>query len=149
MISSNLLPHNDDLVPIAVAAVSDTFQALCRINKQIPIAPHKVDFAQFRKKIGSFGFNLQRAINEVGRLVVKTVCHVEVSFGNRVRLIEIDRGFAAEGVFEGAELLSFISRTTSGLGRRCYRRFDSILERRHGRLLLDHHDRIIMSWRLQ
>ncbi len=44
------------------------------------------------------GESLQGHANQVDRLVVQAVGHVEIGLGQRIRLIEIERGFRADGL---------------------------------------------------
>ena len=41
---------------------------------------------------------LDRDAHEVGGLVVQTIGHVEIGFGQRIALVEVDRGLAADGL---------------------------------------------------
>ena len=53
-------------------------------------------------------FNFQCAVDQVGSLIVQAVCHVEIGLGYRIRLVEIDRRFAAERIFERAGLCKLV-----------------------------------------
>ena len=85
MCSSNLLPHDNDLVPVGTFATAhDRMQTLRGINEGVLITPDKIDFAQLCQKVLTFRFDLQRAVNEVRRLIVQTVGHMEVGFGKGI-----------------------------------------------------------------
>ena len=105
VVAGDLLPHDDDLVPISrISFTNRTLQPTGCVNERVAVTPDKVDFAQLGQQVGTIRFNRQRAVDEVCGLVIETIGHMEISLGNRIRLVEIDRGFAAERVLQRAKL---------------------------------------------
>ena len=85
MISRDLLTHDNNLVPIRIRVATDhRAHSACSVNKCIPVAPDKIDFAELRQIILAVGIDGECAVDQVGGLVIKAVRHVEIGFGNRI-----------------------------------------------------------------
>ena len=122
VIAGYLLPHDDDLVPISRFSFTNrALQAASRVDKRVAVTPDKVDFAQLGQQVGTIRFKRQRAVDEVCGLVIETIGHMEISLGNRIGLVEIDRGFAAERVLQRAKLPGAVTGFRGGFdGRRSF-----------------------------
>ena len=60
VIGGNLLPHDDNLVPLGVGGIADgRFEACRRIDEGVAIAPHKIDFTEFGHQPLIRGIRLQ------------------------------------------------------------------------------------------
>jgi hypothetical protein len=110
------------------------------------VAPHEVDLAELRHQCLVAGIRLQRAVDQISGLVIETVGHVEVRFGKRIGLVEVDRRFAAERILERIEL----ARRTRALGYFRHGRFERlVLHRADARVLLHDDEGFVGSRRLQ
>ena len=85
VVCGDLLPHDDDLVPVATSPSRnggiDDGQPHRRKRRGCPKQ------SRFRRAWSAdpmLRLDLQRAIDQIGRLVVKTVGHMEIGLGNRV-----------------------------------------------------------------
>ena len=88
--------------------------ALRCIDKCITVTPDEVNLAKLGQQVETLCIDLERTIDQVGGLVIKTVRHVEVGFRDRVTLIEVDGGLAAERVFERSEFAGISRSFQSG-----------------------------------
>ena len=61
------------------------------------VAPDEEHFEELELEVATIGFALDRDAHQVGGLVVQTIGHVEIGFRQRIALVEIDGGFAADG----------------------------------------------------
>ena len=99
LVRANLFAHDDDLVPLAGGSpVAGRFQALRGLQERVLVAPDEIDFKQLQAQIAPVRFALERNSHEVGCLIIQTVCHVKIGFGQRIALIEIDRTLARHRV---------------------------------------------------
>ena len=57
----------------------------------ILVAPDEEHFEKLELEIAALGLALDGDAHEIGGLVVQTIGHVEIGFGQRIALIEIDR----------------------------------------------------------
>jgi len=104
VIGGNLLPHDHNLVPLgAITIAYSQIQAGGGINKGVAIAPDEVNFAQLGHQRFIRRITLQSAIDQIRRLIIQPVGHVEISLGDGVRLVQIDSRFTAKRVFERTE----------------------------------------------
>ena len=102
ILGRDLLAHDDDLFPLAGGRLAARIGQLARDREELlVVAPHEEHFEELELEIATIGLALDRDAHEVGGLVVQTVGHVEIGFGQRIALVEIDRGLAADG-FVGA-----------------------------------------------
>ena len=105
MVGGDLLTHDDDLVPLGAVPIRRChLDALRSVDECVAVTPHEVNLAELGQQVDAFGVGFERAIDQVGGLVVQAVGHVEICLGDRIALIEVDGGLAAEGVFERPEL---------------------------------------------
>ena len=99
MIASDLLTHDDNLVPVgAFRATNCCSQTSSGINERISVAPDKIDLTKLGEQILALRFNIQCTIDQVRRLIVKTVRHMEIGLGDRIRLVKIDSSFGTERI---------------------------------------------------
>ena len=66
------------------------------VQELLFVAPYEEDFEELQFQVAAIGLAVDGDANEVGRLIVQAVGHVEIGFGQRIALIEIDRRFAAD-----------------------------------------------------
>ena len=64
-----------------------------RLQELLLVAPDEEHFEQLQLQIATLGLARDGDADEVGGLVVQTVGHVEIGFGQRIALIEIDGAF--------------------------------------------------------
>ena len=151
MISGDLLPHDHNLVPVSrFAAGERAVEACSGIDECVLVTPYEVDFAQLRHQslVGRVCF--EGAVDEICSLVIKAIRHVEVCFGQRIRLVEVDSRFTAERILKRAELAcaagGFFCR--SSFRNRSLDRV--VVHRTNTRVLFDDHDGlVIMNWGTQ
>ena len=80
------------------STVARRFQSLRRLQERILVAPDEIDLQQLQPQVAPVRFALERNAHQVGRLIVQAIGHVEIGFGQRIALIEIDRALARHGV---------------------------------------------------
>ncbi len=113
-VRANLLAHDDDLVPLAGrSAVARRLQTLRRLQERVLVAPDEINLQQLQAQIAPIRLALERDAHQVGRLVVQAVGHVEIGFGQRIALIEIDRALARHGVVGGLDVGVRVARATA------------------------------------
>ena len=101
MVGSNLLSHDDNLVPFSVRVTAcGCFHAASGINERVSVTPNEIDFAKFRQQILAAGVCGQCTVDQIRSLVIQTVCHVEICLGHRIGLIKVDRRFTTEGILQ-------------------------------------------------
>jgi hypothetical protein len=99
----NLLAHDDDLVPLArLAFAARIAEVAGQAEEFLLVAPDEEHFEQLELEVTSAGLALNGDAHQVRRLVVQAIGHVEIGFGQRIALVQIDRGLAADG-FVGAD----------------------------------------------
>ena len=126
MVSGYLLAHDDYLVPFRTIGFTDGgLQVGCRIDEGITIAPDEINLAELAHQRLVARVSFQCASNEVRRLIIKPVGHMEIGLGNRVGLIEIDGRLAAERVLQRVEAAGLCLRLVGSLGLHLYRLFGS------------------------
>jgi hypothetical protein len=65
----------------------------------VPVAPHDEHIEELQFQVATVGFTADGNTNQIGSLVVQAVGHVEISFSQRIALIQVDRGVTADRVF--------------------------------------------------
>jgi hypothetical protein len=96
-VRADLPAHDDDLVPVGVAVLSDLFvQALRGLEKGVLIAPNEEHFEQLELQVAAIRRCVERFLDQLGGLIVETVGHVEVGFGNGIGLVEVDDGLTRQ-----------------------------------------------------
>ncbi len=88
-----LLAHDDDLLPLARLRLVARRGELARgLQELLAVAPHEEHFEELEAKIATPRLALAGEADEIGGLVVETVGHVEVGFGERIALVETGGG---------------------------------------------------------
>ena len=68
------------------------------LQELLLVAPDEEHFEELELQVAPRGFTADGDADQIGGLVVQTVGHVEIGFGERITLIEVDRGLAADGL---------------------------------------------------
>ena len=117
VVCSDLLAHDDNLVPLCDFRVAGRgLQAFGRIHKGIAIAPNEINFTEFRQQVTTFRLDSQCTVDQVCRLVIKTVSHMKIGFCYRIGLVQVHRRIAAERILQGIEFARGIVVRRLGLG---------------------------------
>ena len=83
------------------ASIARAMQLAGSVEEQILVTPDEIDLQQLELQVAPARLAIDRDLHQVGSLIVQAVRHVEVGFGERILLIEANRGFAAERVVAG------------------------------------------------
>ena len=83
-------PWEGEMMVEASRKYDRAVQARRGVDERIAVTPDEVDFAELGQEVEPICLGLERAVNQVGCLVVETVCHVEIGLCHRVALVEID-----------------------------------------------------------
>ena len=110
-----LLAHDDDLFPLARRRLGTGGGQLARgLQELLLVAPDEEDFEELQLQIPPLGLAPDGDADEVGGLIVQAVGHVEIGLGQRVALIQVDRGLAADRVRGSGDMLGGDGRCGGG-----------------------------------
>ena len=109
LVRADLSAHDGNTLPVTGVRVADQRLNCRRFREEfLLLAPDEKDVQQLHAQIHPLGVALDRLLDQVCRLVVQAVGHVEIGFGQRIGLLQIDPGspgdriFKRIGVFPGA-----------------------------------------------
>ena len=115
VICSNLLPHDDDLVPIGALVTADrSFQTASRVNKRVGITPNEIDFAKLGQQILIFRLNFQSPVDQIGCLIIQAIGHMEIGLCDQIRLVKVNSSFATKGIFQRTGNAAGVRRLSNG-----------------------------------
>jgi hypothetical protein len=101
------------------------------LQEGVLVAPDEIDFQQLQPQVAAVRLAFQCDTHQIRGLIVQAIGHVEVGFGQRIALIQVDRALARHGVVGGLEV-------RSGLGIARFRA--AAAEIGHGMLARFFHD---------
>ena len=97
ILGRELLAHDEDLLPLPGRGLAAGVRQLARrLQELILVAPHEEYFEELQSQIAARGFAGDGDADQIRGLVIQAVRHVEVSFRERVALVEVDRRLAAD-----------------------------------------------------
>jgi hypothetical protein len=102
ILGGDLLAHDHDLFPLAGGRLADRpVQLARRLQEFVAIAPDEEHLGQLQLEVAALRLARCGEPHQVRRLVVESVGHVEIGLGQRIALVEVDAGLAAERVVRG------------------------------------------------